>query len=107
MPQEMRQEAALMRAIKDDYKRVTIASYDYKGYKLPTQIDIPELSEDVVKEGYQYVVYSQTHQNESDKLSHLMSVDYAEDRYDITQDGKEFTFNGTYGVGGNRATSNG
>lgn len=43
----MRQEAALMRTMKDDYKRVTISSYDYKGYKLPDQINIPTMPKDL------------------------------------------------------------
>lgn len=106
----VRQEAALMRTMKDDYRRVTIRSYDYNGYKLPNQAKIPELPEDAEKEGTQYVVYSQIHQNESDKLSYDMATDYAEDRYTVLQKDKnsekEFIFNGTYGVGKKVATSN-
>lgn len=107
--QRVRQETGLIKAMKGDYKRVTISSYNYQWYKLPDQKDISTLSKELEGEGYQYVLYSQTHQNESDKLSYDMSVDYAEDRYVVTQKTEEgnmsYIFNGTYGIGKDRATT--
>jgi hypothetical protein len=92
---------------QESLKKAKLNFINYTSFKLPDQGKFPEINEEMKKAWYQYILYSQTEQNRSDKLSHDMSLNYLEDRYIVEQENGNFEFNGTYWIEKDRATLSG
>ncbi len=65
-------------------------------FKLPTQTQLPSISAEQLRDWFQVIIYSQTDQNNLDRLMHESWCDYAEDKYIIMQWGKEYSITWTY-----------
>lgn len=78
------------------FEKAKVKWTDYEWYQLPDQNNLPYINTEETAKGTVYIIFSQQDQNKSDELQYILASDYAEDRYIVNQNGKEYEFIGTF-----------